>query len=72
MAKTVESTIPSIAPRQPACADATTPAIGSASKTGAQSAARVPNTIPDFLVTSASALGNSLPRGLSIITAVAE
>ena len=66
MAATVASKIPSSAPRQPACAAATTPASGSAKRTGAQSAVSALTAMPRSAVTMPSALGRA-PFGQALV-----
>ena len=57
IAAIVVSTTPPSAPFQPAWQAPTTPALLSASSTGAQSAASTPSTMPGRLLTNPSALG---------------
>ena len=64
----VDSSTPPIAPRQPAWAAATTPASGSANRTGVQSAASTPTAMPGVAVTRASARGRSASGQASVTT----
>src|SRR5664279_4477550 len=64
MAATHLASTPATSPRRPAWAAATTPATGSASRTGTQSATSTPRATPGRLVTSASQVGvTSAPGG---------
>src|SRR5215212_3290294 len=64
MAATPASTTPAARPRHPAWTAPTTPAAGSASSTGAQSAVRTASTTPGSVVTSPSASPTgSFPSG---------
>ena len=68
----VASTTPASAPRQPACAAPITRAIGSWSRTGAQSAAKMPSATPGTRETMPSARGESSRRqGSSTMTTTA-
>ena len=72
MAATVASRMPASAPFQPAWAAPITPASGSASSTGPQSAASTPRSRPGRSVTRASASGASrVSQGAVDLSAVA-
>ena len=67
----VASMIPPSAPRQPPCAAPITLATASSNRTGAQSAVRMPSTIPEPPVTKPSARGAaSCGQGFSTVTTV--
>ena len=74
IAAIVASTTPPSAPFQPACAAPITRACGSASSTGAQSAAITPSTTPGRSVTSPSALGapGEVQRSLPTVSTSVE
>ena len=55
MAASAAADTPATVPRQPACTQASTPATGSCSTIGTQSAVRIASTTPGVAVTSASA-----------------
>ena len=74
IAAIVASTTPLSAPFQPACAAPITPAVRSASSTGAQSAAITPSTTSGRSVTSPSALGapGEVQRSVSTVSTSVE